>query len=136
MIGAIRRRFAKSAEEDVWGTDQELRPEAVDSQELPTDAAVLQAAAQTAPGYFQGDESLTDYYKGIVKAAIENRGRYRDHWIPVPWLRMILAGLESRHIDPDLLWYEADNGSTMNSPDLPPYEDLFPTEGDLASRLR
>jgi hypothetical protein len=136
MIGAIRRRFANPTEGDIWDADQELRPEP-ESSELHTDAAVLLAAAQTAPGYFPGDESLTDYYKGIMMTAIEHKGRYGDHWIPVPWLRMILAGLESRHIDPDLLWYEVDSDSAVTShPEVPSYEDLFPSEGNPAARLR
>ena len=136
MIGAIRRRFADSIEEDAWDTDQEFRPDVGDSSELHTDAAVLLAASPTDPGYFRGDESLTDYYKGIVRTAIENRGRYGDHRIPVPWLRMILAGLESRDIDPDLLWYEADVGSAATpGAEGPSYEELFPSEGELA-RLR
>lgn len=137
MIGAIKRKFANSVEGGNWDTDQELRPEAVGSSELQTDAAVLLAAAQTAPGYFPGDENLTDYYKGIVRTAIENRGRYGDHWIPVPWLRMILAGLESRYIDPDLLWYEADGEAAVGARAKgPSYEDLFPSESDPIARLK
>jgi len=137
MIGAIRRKFSNSIEGENWDTNQVLKPEAGEPSELRTDAAVMLAAAQTAPGYFPGDQNLTDYYKGIVRAAIENRGRYGDHWIPVPWLRMILAGLESRHIDPDLLWYEAE-GEAATSPRAkgPMYEDLFPTERDLAATVR
>ena len=137
MIGAIRRKFANSLEEGVWDADQELRQEVGESSELQTDTAVFHAAAQTTPGYFRGDESLADYYKGIVRTAIENRGRYGDHWIPVPWLRMILAGLESRHVDPDLLWYEADIESAgIPSAEVPSYEELFPAESDPLARLR
>ena len=137
MIGAIRRKFANSLEEGVWDADQELRQEVGESSELQTDTAVLHAAAQTAPGHFRGDESLVDYYKGIVRTAIENRGRYGGHWIPVPWLRMILAGLESRHVDPDLLWYEADIESAgIPSAEVPSYEELFPAESDQLARLR
>lgn len=137
MIGAIRRRFANATEQDAWDTDQELNPEVREPSEFPTDAAVVLVAPRTVPGYFPGDESLTDYYKGIVRTAIENRGRYGDHWIPVPWLRMILAGLESKYVDPDLLWYEAD-AETLTSPrtEIPPYGDLFPSDGDPAARLK
>lgn len=137
MIGVIRRRFASTIEEDAWDVNKELAQGAGESSELHTDAAVLLAAAQAVPGYFPGDESLTDYYKGIVRTAIDNRGRYGDHWIPVPWLRMILAGLESRHVDPDLLWYEADSDITVNpGGEVPSYEKLFPQENDLAARLK
>jgi hypothetical protein len=132
MIGAIKRRFANPTEGDIWDTDQELRPEP-ESPELPTDAAVLLAAAETAPGFFPGNESITDYYKGIMRTAIQNRGRYGDHWIPVPWLRMILAGLESRYIDPDLLWFETDGENMVTSHSkVPLYEDLFPSESSPA----
>ena len=136
MIGAIRRRFANSTEE-LWDADQEFKQEEAESVELHADAAVILTASQNAPGYFPGDESLGDYYKGIVRTAIENRGRYGDHWIPVPWLRMILAGLEYRHIDPDLLWYEADGGNPANThAGGQSYEDLFPSEGGPAARMR
>ena len=137
MIGAIRRKFANSLEEGVWDADQELRQEVGESSELQTDTAVFHAAAQTTPGYFRGDESLADYYKGIVRTAIENRGRYGDHWIPVPWLMMILAGLESRHVDPDLMWYETDSAgpATLRAAG-PSYEDLFPSESDPAASPR
>lgn len=137
MIGAIRRRIANSAREGIWNADQAFKPEDVESEEPHTNAAPLLVAPPTAPGYLPGDESLADYYKGIVRTAIENRGRYGDHWIPVPWLRMILAGLESRHVDPDLLWYEADIESAgIPSAEVPSYEELFPAESDPLARLR
>ena len=121
-------------EEDSWDADQELKPQAEEPSELRTDAAVLLAASRTAPGYFTGDRSPADYYKGIVNTAIENGGRYGGHWIPVPWLRLILAGLESRQVDPDLLWYEADSELLANPRAcVPAYEELFPSENDLAA---
>ena len=136
MIGMIRRRF-KPTDGESWDTDGVLEPEAGPQAELQTDAAVLLAAAETAPGYSPGSGNLTDYYKGIMKAAIQNHGRYRDHWIPVPWLRMILAGLESRHIDPDMMWYEADFDTPVYSPgEIPRYEELFPSKNDSVARLR
>ena len=137
MIGAIRRRIANSAREGIWNADQAFKPEDVESEEPHTNAAPLLVAPPTAPGYLPGDESLADYYKGIVRTAIENRGRYGDHWIPEPWLMMILAGLESRHVDPDLMWYETDSAgpATLRAAG-PSYEDLFPSESDPAASPR
>lgn len=136
MIGTIRRRLANSAGDGLWDADQEFGPEARESSELHASATVLLATPQAAPGYAPGDESLANYYKGIVRTAIENRGRYGDHWIPVPWLRMILAGLESRPVDPDLLWFEADTvGAASPRAEVPSYGRVFPSEGDLAGRL-
>lgn len=136
MIGAIRRRLTRSVEEDVWDTDRVLNPNAGESSALHAGAPGVHPAAQAALGCFPGDQSLTDYYTDIVRTAIENGGRYQDHLIPVPWLRMILAGLESRRVDPDLLWYEADGEGHHPHPDLPSYDDLFAPEGRAAVRLR
>jgi hypothetical protein len=136
MIGMIRRRL-KPADSDSWDANQPLGTEVEPQTELRTDTAVLLAAAQAAPGYSPGSGNLTDYYKGIMKTAIQNKGRYRDHWIPVPWLRMILAGLESRWVDPDMMWYEADFDAAGDSlSEVPEYNDLFPSERDALARLR
>jgi hypothetical protein len=136
MIGMIRRRL-KAADSDSWDANQALGPEAEPQTELRTDTAVLLAAARAAPGYSPGSGTLTDYYKGIVNTAIQNKGRYGDHWIPVPWLRMILAGLESRQIDPGTMWYEADFEGPADSPsEAPAYKELFPSETDELARLR
>ena len=135
MIGAIRRRFARSTEEDVWDTDQALNPKTGESSALHAGAPGIHPGVQAAPGYFPGDQSLTDYYTDIVRTAIENGGRYRNHLIPVPWLRMILTGLESGRVDPDLLWYEADGEGHHSHPGIPSYDDLFAPEGRAAARL-
>lgn len=133
MIDGIRRRFTNSIAEDTWDADKALQSEEA-AQALPTDTAVLLAARQVSPGYSPGDGDPTEYYKSIVKTAIENGGEYRNHRIPVPWLRMILAGLESRPIDPDKMWYQVDSESPGDPlPEIPSYEVLFPTEREPPS---
>jgi hypothetical protein len=137
MIDGIRRRFTRSIEKDPWSTVQEFEPAVEEASGLQTDTAVLLAAAQTTSGFYPGDVDPADYYISIVKTAIGNGGRYGDHQIPVPWLRMILAGLESRYVEADALWYEADAESPVNRiPEIPPYEDLFPSSRDAPVNLR
>jgi hypothetical protein len=141
MIDGIRRRFARSVETDPWNAEQELAPEVEDASQVPTDTAVLlagsQASSQAAPGFSPSEGDLTNYYRGIMRTAIENGGKYREHQIPVPWLRMILAGLESRHIGPDKMWYEVDFEEPVNPlPEIPSYEDLFPSNRDVPTGPR
>ena len=135
MIDGIRRRLSKPASKDPWDADQELQPEEVAS-ELPTDAAVFLAARSVSPGYSPEDGDSNAYYRGIVRTAIENGGRYGDHKIPIPWLRMILAGLESRYIDPETMWYEVEEGPVAQIPEIPSYEDLFPSEREVPAVTR
>jgi hypothetical protein len=48
---------------------------------------------------------------------------------------MILAGLESKHIEPEMMWDQdalsADESSTL--PKIPAYNDLFPSDADAPS---
>lgn len=134
MIDGIRRRLSKSVETESWNTDQELEPETEEPTEVPTDTAVILAASQRTPGFSPGNGNLMDYYKSLMKTAIENGGKYGEHEIPIPWLRMILAGLESRYIDPETMWYEVGEGSVSQLPEAPRYEDVFPSDGDFSPR--
>lgn len=133
MISGIRRRFVNSVEGDPWDANLELRPEAEERTELPAGTAVILAATKAAPGFYPGDEDPADYYRSVVKTALENGGSYGGHRIALPWLRMILAGLESRLVDPDMMWYEAegDEPEGMILPEIPAYGDIFPTERDV-----
>jgi hypothetical protein len=132
MIDGIRKRLGKSMDRDPWNADQDLKPEIAET-ELPTDRAVLIAATDaTRPTgeFIPADSNSPDYYKTLVLTAIENGGKYGDHQIAVPWLRMILAGLEFKHIEPEMMWFGSDTGGLNDSPsrDLPSYEDLFPSD--------
>lgn len=133
MIDGIRRRFAKSVDRDVWDADQELEPELEESSELPTDTAVLLAATRVTGEFSPSGSDSADYYKRLVKTAIENGGKHGDHQIPLPWLRMILAGFESKHIEPETMWYGMDESSPGDAPlpEIPAYTDLFPPERDV-----
>jgi len=136
MIDGLRRKFAKSIDKDPWDTEQEFEPEveveAAEAPELPTDAAVIAAATQMGPPSPTNDVDSGEYYKDIVRTAIENGGKYGDHLIPIPWLRMILAGLEWRRIDSEMMWYgvEASSPGADELPKIPSYGDLFPPEPD------
>lgn len=139
MIDGIRRKFAKSIDKDPWDTENEFEPEAeVEATEAPghpTDAAVIMAATQFAPPSTTNDVDSGEYYKSIVRTAIENGGKYGEHQIPIPWLRMILAGLEWRHIDPEMMWYGVEAGA-LGEPihsKMPGYGTVFPENDDAPS---
>jgi len=135
MIDGFRRRFGRSIDEDPWDAEQALKPEAPGVGELSTDGSVLLAAAPSSGEFAPSDENI-DFYKRLVITAIENGGRLGGHEISVPWLRMILAGLEMRPIEPEAMWYGVDAARAGSGPQppVPLYDDLFPGEGDIASR--
>lgn len=132
MIDGIKRRFTKSIDSDPWDADQELEPEVEEASELPTDTAAILAATKAAtPSSNRVD--VAEYYKGLVATAIENDGKYGEHRISIPWLRMISAGLDWRRIQPEDMWYGADAEVPGESPlaGRPAFKDLFPPEGDF-----
>jgi hypothetical protein len=111
MIDGIRRRFTKSAGKDHWDAEEEFETQIDEASEVPTETAVLVAPTQLAPPTTTIDVDTSDYYKKVVRTAIENGGRYGDHQISIPWLRMILGGLESKPIDPESIWYGTETSS-------------------------
>lgn len=134
MIEGLRRRFAKSVDRDPWDANQELEPELeTDEDEVPelsADAATIFASTLAASPAPTNDVDSVEYYKDLVRTAIENGGKYGDHQIPIPWLRMILAGLEWKRIDPEMMWYgvEAGGQGGESLPEIPSYGDLFPSD--------
>jgi len=136
MIDEIRRRFGRSADKDPWDANQELEPEEGEASPLHIDTAVLLAGTQ--PETVSNDLNTLDYYKNLVRTAIENGGRYADHQISIPWLRMILAGLEQKRIDPEMMWEGVDGGTPNGGllPAIPSYNDLFPSERDTPQNLQ
>ena len=132
MIDGIRRRLGKTATSDPWGADEGLKPEIDGDAGLPEGTAVLGAVTQVSGQYAPDDSSTPDYYKSLVRTAIGNGGRHGYHSISIPWLRMILAGLESKPINPEAMWYVIEPGETRkhHMPVIPPYEDLFRSSRD------
>ncbi len=133
MIDGIRRRL-KSGDSETWDLDEELHPEVEESSDIPTDTAVLVAATEVAPSSSPSEINTGDYYKSLVKTAIDNGGKYGDHRIPIPWLRMVLAGLEWKRVDPESMWYGFEAAS-LGEPlgEIPAYTDLFPADRDPPS---
>jgi hypothetical protein len=129
MIDGIRRKLKSIDDEDLWDANVELHPEVEETTELPTDSAVLLAASRLR-GEFSPEANQTDYYTGLVRAAIDHGGRYGDHQISLPWLRTILAGLEWRNIEPETAW-DGIEAIVPSEPVAqgPPFNDLFPSEG-------
>ncbi|MDE1852405.1 MAG: hypothetical protein KGI38_01525 [Thaumarchaeota archaeon] len=126
MIDGLRRRFSKSVE-DAWNADLDLQPEVEATTELPTDTTVLLAAQSFAPESRSNDVDMKDYYKSLVQTAIQQGGKYRGRQMSVPWLRMILAGLESKPIPAEMMWQgeEPAEPGESNLPRTPSYEDVF-----------
>ena len=132
MIDGLRQKLARTmTKDDPWDADQELAQESEFEEltELPTDKSVIMAATDAVPGPASHDLNTADYYKSIVKAAIEHGGRYNGHQIPVPWLRMVQAGLEYHRIETEQMWEEFEPESKAEGPleSAPSYGDLFPT---------
>jgi len=127
MIDGTRRRLGKTATGDSRGAHEGLKPEIEDDAGLPEGTAVLEAVTRMSGQYAPDNSSAPDYYKSLVRTAIENGGRHGYHGISVPWLRMILAGLESKQIEPEVMWYGIEPGEMRRDhlPVIPPYEDLF-----------
>jgi hypothetical protein len=127
MIDGLRQKLARSTK-DQWDADQELdsEPEADEMKDIlaqTTDLLGTRVSERTAQ---TNDVNSADYYIGIVRNAIEHGGRFNGHQIPVPWLRMIEAGLEYRRIDPEMMWegVESELGQTKQ---VPAYDDMFPS---------
>ena len=133
MIDGIRRRL-ESIDGDSWGADKELQPETAEYNELPTDAAVLVAATHATGRYIPAGPDAPDYYRSLVSTAIDNGGRHGNHMMSIPWLRMILAGLEMRPIDQETMWEGFDAGSAHGAlaREVTAYDDLFPAEVSAA----
>ena len=132
MIDGIRRRLGKADAGGQWDANAGLNPEMRARAELPGDTAVLESANQASGRYSPDDHNAPDYYRSLVQTAIDNGGRHGYHSISIPWLRMILAGLESKQIEPEMMWYGIEAGETKREPlpEIPRYEDLFqPSRG-------
>jgi hypothetical protein len=133
LIGGIRRRL-RSMERDPWDANQEFGPEAGD--ESPTDGEVAESREA-----YRSDSKLVnaaDFYKILMTTAIENGGKLGDHQISVPWLRMILAGLEFKRIDTEAMWYGAEGAASGGEPlaKIPDYDDLFPSARQAFASVR
>jgi hypothetical protein len=129
MIEGLRRRLG-TIDKDLWDANLELEPETEDSAELSSETNVPVRDLNTPPEG-SNDTSTAEYYKCLVNAAIENGGRLGDHQISIPWLRMILAGLEFRRVEPEMMWYGVESGP-QEAPfaDIPSFDRLFPSEKD------
>ncbi|MDA4119331.1 MAG: hypothetical protein OK436_01970 [Thaumarchaeota archaeon] len=127
MIGEIRRKLTSIDDDRLWDADMVFRPEVEAITELSTDSHDLTPASRV-KGEFSPNTNISDYYVGVVRAAIAQGGRYGDHQISVPWLRKILAGLEWRNVEPETLWEGVDGlGPSVPNAKIPVYGELFPS---------
>ncbi|HEV2227004.1 MAG TPA: hypothetical protein VGR56_09415 [Nitrososphaerales archaeon] len=125
-MGEIRRKLQSIDDDSLWDADMVLQPEVEATTELPSDIQEIPSASRV-KGEFSPNKSM-DYYAGVVRAAIAQGGRYGDHQISLPWLRKILAGLESRNVEPETLWEGVDGlGPTVPNAKIPVYDEFFPS---------
>ena len=135
MIDGLRRMLSGDVGY-VWGIDQELKPEVSGNSEYHDGAPVVLTTPKPTDMGETNDVNMKKYCKTLLEAAIESGGWYRGQAISVAWLRMTLAGLESRPFPPEAMWGE-ERAPATGEPGraLPSYADLFPEEKGLASRL-
>jgi hypothetical protein len=127
------RRFGRGSMRggDRWDIDQELEPESEADFEFPGEKKVLVSQAKLLPRFTSSHSSGVEYQRNLVLTALDQGGKFGSHRISLPWLRMILAGLEGRNISPEAVW----EGVEMPDPVQPrgqstSYYDLFPVEGE------
>ena len=105
MIGAIKRVLR--------GSDEENASRGIDIQPQPAPVMGVAPAEEESPEvpdevhggvYVPDGENEVERQAQVVRAAMEQGGRFGDREIPIPWLRRILAGLEGRHIDEEAMW--------------------------------
>ena len=135
MIGGIRRRL-RYMERDPWDANQDFGLEAEDDSPTDGEATFLETGETNLSD--SNEVNAAEYYKMLVRAAIEHGGRHGDHQISVPWLRMILAGLEFRRIDPEMMWHGVEGGASDDAPmaEIPSYDDLFPSARQAFASVR
>lgn len=127
MIDGIRRKLTSIDDEGLWDANLDLQPEAEERTEPSADSADLLSSSRVT-GEFSPNTNMSDYYAGVVRAAIAQGGRFGDHQISVPWLRKILAGLEFRTVEPETLWEGVDGlGPSVPNARIPVYDKLFPS---------
>jgi hypothetical protein len=127
---SIRRAvMSPIGEKDPWDADQELEPEAEVDFELEGEDTMVVSPTMVP----HCSTSSVEYQANLVRAAIENGGKFQNHEIPLPWLRRILAGLEGREVGPEEVWREDDPTSPFKppaGPEPPSFQELFPAERD------
>ena len=132
MIDGIRRRFGRVTANDSWDAAKDLKAELDEEAEHATGTAISAVPAYPMGSYEPDDASTHDYFRSLVQTAIENGGRHGDHSMSVPWLRMILAGLESKQIELSTMWHGIETGGAEGEAtgEIWPYEGLFHSDRD------
>jgi hypothetical protein len=128
MIGGLKRRLTKSVYGDAaWDMNSRFESNAGDKRGVPEGVSAL--AEADGYGRESNDVDMKEYYKGVIKAAIQQRGTFNGQSMSVHWLRMILSGLEMRPVPPEAMWDE-DVAMAFGAPrpGLPQFEELFPSD--------
>jgi hypothetical protein len=126
LIEGLKKRFGIPGVETDWAVDQELESEG--AAELPSDSTVLLATRFPKSHPVSNDVDLREYYRGVMRAAIQHEGRYQGQQMPFHWLVMTLAGLEMRPISLEALWERGGMASSSIFSDVSLYEELFPSD--------
>jgi hypothetical protein len=135
MMESIKRAvLSPIGDKDLWDAESQLEPEAEADFEFDGEDTTLVTPTVTSV-YTHNSTSGVEYQASLVRAAIEQGGRFHDHQIPLPWLRRILAGLEGREVGPEEVWREDDPTAPAPppaGPQPPSFHELFPAERDAA----
>jgi hypothetical protein len=131
LIGTIRRVLRGSDEEDTSRhLENRLQPDAV-MKAVSVEEETLEQQNEVQGGVFAPNhESEVERQAEVVRAAMQQGGRFGDREIPIPWLRRILAGLEGRHIDEEAMW-EGIASPPRKDPveESAGYQEIFPSPG-------
>ena len=113
---------------DPWDANQSLDAEADGASEQVEDNELLLTVPRGASPQGSNELKDVDLYRSVLTAAIEHGGRVGDHTLPVPWLRMTLAGLDFKLVEPEMMWYgflsEGPGDESLSG--APGYGALFP----------
>lgn len=135
MIGTIRRRFSETVNADLWSVNTMLEPEQESGPRLGYDPTTPQSEGGASFG--PGEPKVRDYCRTLVATAIEHNGWYGGMYMSIPWLRMTLAGLESRNFLPEMMWegVEGQGLGERGAPGVPSYDAVFEAERTLVQKL-
>jgi hypothetical protein len=129
LIGRIRRVFRGPQDEELsWNPDEPFE-DTLEADAGPATEVVFEPSPLG--GVFApSSTNEVERQAELVRAAMAQGGKCGDHEIPIPWLRMTLAGLEGRAIDVDAMWEGVASPVCMDPvEESPAYQSLFPTPG-------
>lgn len=132
MIEGIRRMVSSSGGGDPWDADRELEPEVKVDFEFPVENTIMVSPIRKVHSFSPKTLGEVEFQKKLVQSALEHGGRFDSYAISISWLRMIMAGLEGRPIEPEEAWrdVEAPDPDDFLQNLESSYQKLFPASKD------